>query len=324
MNILLGRISALSLRARVFLVVFAVLACGTFVFFAIGRRASNQAYGQQGADRAEARAAQVAALTRDGDADGLKDWEEAIFRTDPHNPDSDADNTPDGEEVQHNRDPLVPGPDDILATSTPQFVDFEDMPPGGVNLTSRLAQALGQQVIAQRLINPAQPINPQEIGARIADSIPAYAPAQSPLTLRDLKINKDDGAAAIKAWQAAFEKILRDTFGGRTEMEPMIMLQALQKDDYHALAALDPVLIAHDAGAARMKILLVPAPFAQYQLDALQTILQLRDLIQRFRNAADDPITAFAAIEPYFDATERIHTAAGNIHDKLVARHITP
>ncbi len=51
---------------------------------------------------------------KDSDNDGLKDWEEALWKTDPQNPDSDGDGTPDGEEVAEGRNPAVPGPNDSL------------------------------------------------------------------------------------------------------------------------------------------------------------------------------------------------------------------
>ncbi|MDZ7726560.1 MAG: hypothetical protein U5L75_03195 [Candidatus Campbellbacteria bacterium] len=58
----------------------------------------------------------------DRDSDGLRDWEEVMWRTDPENPDTDGDGTPDGEEVETGRDPRVPGPNDELSTNdTPTF-----------------------------------------------------------------------------------------------------------------------------------------------------------------------------------------------------------
>jgi len=53
-------------------------------------------------------------IAKDSDGDGLKDWEEALWKTDPNNPDTDGDGTPDGQEIKEGRDPLVPGPDDRL------------------------------------------------------------------------------------------------------------------------------------------------------------------------------------------------------------------
>jgi hypothetical protein len=42
----------------------------------------------------------------DSDHDGLPDWQEALYGTDPKNPDTDGDGTPDGEEIKEGRDPL--------------------------------------------------------------------------------------------------------------------------------------------------------------------------------------------------------------------------
>ncbi len=51
---------------------------------------------------------------KDTDKDGLKDWEEALWKTDPSNPDTDGDGSSDGEEVQGDRNPIRKGPDDLL------------------------------------------------------------------------------------------------------------------------------------------------------------------------------------------------------------------
>ncbi len=42
----------------------------------------------------------------DSDQDGLPDWQEVLYGTDPHKADTDGDGTPDGEEIKLNRDPL--------------------------------------------------------------------------------------------------------------------------------------------------------------------------------------------------------------------------
>jgi hypothetical protein len=45
----------------------------------------------------------------DTDADGLSDYIENYYGTDPNNPDTDGDGYKDGEEVENGYDPLVPG-----------------------------------------------------------------------------------------------------------------------------------------------------------------------------------------------------------------------
>ena len=63
--------------------------------------------------------AQIASeeTAKDTDNDGLLDWEEALWGTDPKNPDSDGDKTTDGDEKKQNRNPMVAGPNDSLDTS---------------------------------------------------------------------------------------------------------------------------------------------------------------------------------------------------------------
>ena len=44
---------------------------------------------------------------RDSDEDGLPDWEEALYKSDPFKKDTDGDGTNDGDEVRAGRDPIV-------------------------------------------------------------------------------------------------------------------------------------------------------------------------------------------------------------------------
>jgi len=51
---------------------------------------------------------------KDIDKDGLRDWQEALWKTDSNNPDTDGDGTLDGKEVAEGRDPTIAGPNDTL------------------------------------------------------------------------------------------------------------------------------------------------------------------------------------------------------------------
>lgn len=51
---------------------------------------------------------------KDSDKDGLADWEETIYKTDPYNPDTDNDGYSDGEEVAAGYSPTSPSPNDKI------------------------------------------------------------------------------------------------------------------------------------------------------------------------------------------------------------------
>ncbi|MEX0931495.1 MAG: hypothetical protein WDZ88_01970 [Candidatus Paceibacterota bacterium] len=74
----------------------------------------------------------------DTDMDGLADWEEKLWNTDPKNPDTDGDGTSDGDEVFTGRNPLKPGPNDAmdnpLFIKNPEYAETsEENEPIGTN-----------------------------------------------------------------------------------------------------------------------------------------------------------------------------------------------
>lgn len=323
MNTLLGRISALSSKARVFLAIFVVFV-SILSMFLLWRLSLDSKKGNDfsAEETGHARAAQIAALTRDQDADGLKDWEEAIFRTDQKNPDTDADGTADGEEIKQNRDPLIPGPDDHIATSTPQIVDYEDAPPGTVNLTGRLAQSLGQQLITQRLINPEKNLNPTAIAEQIAEGATTYVPTAPSLTIKDIIITKDESPTAITAWARQFDSAIQNSFRDKERDEVSLMLLAMRSGDDTTLATIDRYIPAYDVAITRIKEIPVPAPFASEQLRFLNLLVRFREIARRLRAAADDPVAAIASVKPYFTLTDQLGILHQDISRKLVDRSI--
>lgn len=84
------------------------------------------------------------AIGHDSDNDGLKDWEEALFGTNPENPDSDEDGMLDGKEVESARDPLVSGAGDIFETQELKRQDAE------ATLTESLTKRLFQFYLASQ------------------------------------------------------------------------------------------------------------------------------------------------------------------------------
>lgn len=48
---------------------------------------------------------------KDSDGDGISDWQEVMYGTDPYNPDTDGDGLLDGLEVEYGTDPFDPDSD---------------------------------------------------------------------------------------------------------------------------------------------------------------------------------------------------------------------
>ncbi len=85
-------------------------------------------------------------LQEDTDADGLLDWEESLWGSDPNLADTDGDKTNDGEEVKLNRNPAKAGPDDENISIEQRILNkIENSPLQSTGLTKEFSDAFMQE-----------------------------------------------------------------------------------------------------------------------------------------------------------------------------------
>jgi len=103
------------------------------------------------------------ASINDQDHDGLADWEESLYQSNPTNPDTDGDGYLDGEEVVAGYDPTKPAPDDKLNKSaTTENNNPQPIRPEPGNLTQILSYILANQL----KFDPPLPLtNVQDVGS---------------------------------------------------------------------------------------------------------------------------------------------------------------
>ena len=96
------------LPSKIVMAIFIVPIMSVIIFFLI-----NSITPKITTDKEERKTNLVKAIeeeftNKDGDADGLQDWEERLYETDLNNPDSDGDGILDGLEVRTGSDPIDP------------------------------------------------------------------------------------------------------------------------------------------------------------------------------------------------------------------------
>ncbi|MEK7090021.1 MAG: hypothetical protein AAB930_00335 [Patescibacteria group bacterium] len=289
-------------KARYFLAILAFLVLVIGVIFTKGPKTDNR--GNQ-LSQSFARQEQLEKLNRDGDSDGLKDWEELIFRTDSKNPDTDGDGAKDGEEIAMNRDPLVKGPKDQMATST-EAANSPYLLPN--NLTGQLAEKFGISVIAPRLAGSQRPLDMEAIGNQIADEIIPSATRQNYFTEKDITISKDDSPAALRAYDKATDDILTSSFSKLHKHPLGIFSEALQTDDLSKVVALDPYLTAYDELIKKNKILIAPSSAASVHLRYLNILATQREAIRKMRGARGDVLNAVVGAQEFVSTLQEINS----------------
>jgi hypothetical protein len=144
----------------------------------------------------------------DSDGDGLPDWKENLYGTDPHKADTDGDGTSDFDEIAQNRDPLKPNtapkgqePNDkidpaIIEKSQKIVEEYESL-----NATEKLSRNLMSNIFA------SQPVNGQSMDQSTMDYIVQQS-IQSMSQKEYAGITKESDLNLIKVDEKTFNKDL--------------------------------------------------------------------------------------------------------------------
>lgn len=140
---------------------------------------------------------QVPSAEVDSDNDGLSDAMEALYKTDPSNPDTDGDGYKDGDEVANGYDPLIKSPNDKIDRLTTRL---------GTNISTPIPSPSASPTLTQMFVNKTgitpteQNINANE--AQINQFInETNARGILPVILdSDIKIISATGKAAIVSY----------------------------------------------------------------------------------------------------------------------------
>ncbi len=236
---------------------------------------------------------QIEKLRLDTDGDGLKDWEEALYRTDPQNPDTDGDGTPDGREAADNRDPLKAGPDDTLTSPTPLEISGKEP---DTNLTRDFTRTFLRKPLAQIIAGEEADIDTRAVeryAERLArQSVLADA---ARFTKADIKISPADTTEAIVQYFTAFGAVF-DMLAKRGKNEVDITVDAFKTQNYGALAALTFYPDAYARAVTELKNTSAPQSVADFHLAILNYLPKFKRSVELMQKAEVDPILAMLAM----------------------------
>lgn len=253
---------------------------------------------------------QLKKLNQDTDKDGLKDWEEAIYRTDPTKADTDADGTKDGDEIAMNRDPLIKGPKDQMATSTDEIANSPYLLPN--NLTGLLAEKFGVNVIVPKISGSQRPLDLEGIANRITDETLSNTARQNYFTEKDVKITQDNSAKAFENYSLAM--VESDTvFFGITRSPLEIFADALARDDFSSLNLLDPYLVAYDKKIERLKSITTPSQLVSFHYQNMNLVLAQKDAVRRIRGAERDIVAAILGAQDFASNFQQFQSLMQNL-----------
>ena len=259
---------------------------------------------------------------KDTDGDGLKDWEENLWGTDPHNPDTDGDGTSDNDEIKAGRNPTVKGPNDMLVSGVSPKTSSASGNVEGLSATDEFAQQFFANYL--ELKKTRDSLDENDITSLIDSSIGFAAESASKSSsaittaLRTTE-NSSEGALAIYA-NAVAGAILADA-PLKGVSEAVILKQALESEDRAKLAALDENLAGYRKVAAALLSITVPKPLVQKHVALVLSVQELADMVLAMQAVYEDPITALGGVSRYQEHVDAFAAALRAIKVSVEAAH---
>ncbi|MFA5942380.1 MAG: hypothetical protein WC798_01790 [Candidatus Paceibacterota bacterium] len=261
-----------------------------------------------------------AIATKDSDADGLPDWEEALYGSDPRTIDSFNLGMTDGEAVA--RGLVVPKAiaNIKVATSTASgaFIADDSLPPAPAEgtITAAFAKNFFTLYLAAKQANGGADLSEAEItdiSDRALSSLSSSVTATPDFkSTSDLKIS-GSGADALRAFAVSAEAILLKNTSSATTSEINYLRYAVEGDDAVALSHIISIAKAYRNSAAGLSVLSVPAELAADDLALINAMARVSEITTDFARVETDPMATMLALQQYPQAVLALGTAFINI-----------
>lgn len=248
----------------------------------------------------------------DPDSDGLKNWQEKIYKTDARNPDTDGDGYIDGEEVGSGYDPTIPAPADALSGT-----DTTQPRPLPKNLTDQLAQTMAQKVINGEItptqgdkLDPNDPNTPynqeiiQEALYQVGQTAEKYFVLpripDSEIIITQTPATKDALYEYLDQTSKAMSYERSKNIG---QSELAIIKDAIDNKNTENVEIL---LSDYRDTVKNLKKISVPADIADLHKEQIAIFQLDANIMESVKNFQNDPVKAMAAMEAYPKAVDAL------------------
>ncbi len=248
-----------------------------------------------------------AIATKDSDGDGLTDWEEALYGTDPHIVDTLKLGTSDGDAVA--RGLIVPlAIADIPAVaSSPASTDSNGLPaaPAEGTLTAAFTKTFFALFVAAKQASGGADLSEgemQNISDEALASISTFMDVAPDFkSAKDLTVS-GSGAEALKDFATRAEWVLSKRASNATKSELLYLKDVLENNGATAVSYISSIAKAYRESAIGLAVLSVPQELATDHLSLVNAMMRMSQISADFAKVNDDPLSTILALKQYPDA----------------------
>ncbi len=256
---------------------------------------------------------------KDTDTDGLPDWQEALYGTDPNDAESFKDGVRDGDAASQGL--LTP------RTLASQVQSDEPVIPGTLpeagSVTDRFAKKFFAQYLSTR---GTEPPSEDEILAFIqsaVDEIGKEDSGKAMFSAKDVESGGGTGKDALIAYSALVEVAFANNTTPTEKDELTYFKEALEKEDTAAFKRLGEISKAY-AGIARAMIdVAPPKEAAAAHLRAANSLLAMSGTVEEMSMMEKDPLLAMVGLGRYEASAKEMIAAFAALSDVFAADGVT-
>jgi len=262
----------------------------------------------------------VSYASKDSDNDGLPDWEEVLYGTDPHNPHSISPTLTDGEAVAQGLVTLK------FKSATSTVMSSKDIP--GVDATpSTITDQFSHKLIGQYLLTrgKTQPA-PSDIATFVEQGVTGLKDSHSipdAFNQGQVKVS-GSGPDALLAYQATVEPIILKIDAGKPADEVQSFSDAVNKGDTKALVTVRKYADAYAVAARALMKVSVPSELAVSHLAFANNLMHVSESVSDLGAYDTDPIRTMLGLATYQTSTSAVIKAMKDMNAQITSENAVP
>lgn len=247
--------------------------------------------------------------TKDTDGDGLPDWEEALYGTDPNKAISNPYGIPDGQAAQEGK--LTPHslatqlPSANQGTTTLTDADFGGVPsPAPGSITDQFSKEFLQEYMATSNGQPMDQAAQDALVQKLLGDIAAQSSQAFSSSYRPVDVHTNVETSAL-AYTSQLETALTSNDLPSDESDPVAVIDSLvEKNDNSARPKLLAISNAYSQMAQTMRSAKVPPSLSATQVSVVTSLDQLAATTKAISDYTNDPVGTLGALTTFNKSTK--------------------
>ncbi|MFC1625298.1 thrombospondin type 3 repeat-containing protein [Patescibacteria group bacterium] len=238
--------------------------------------------------------------TTDSDGDGLMDWEEVLWKTDPLNSDSDSDGYSDKEETTKGYNPIKDSSNPDFGILEPVILTTSEH----FNLTENLAKSIGNrmkespQLKIEEIEEPLTMVD-KETSQGLLQFMNNFNPQ---ISENEINISSDNSSKTIGKYLIELGTIISQK-PDMSKTDDEIFTEAMQTGNFKEI---DQQINIYENIITEMKNVIIPSQFADSHKKLTESFMAMKIVCQNIKEIHIDPLKTILALEEYSKINQKI------------------